>query len=128
MKILIVDDKMSVRQAMAKILRDIGFKDVTQAVDGQHAWDLLENDTESGRHLPYDLVISDLEMPKMTGLELLARIRKHQRFKEMPFIMATTVTAKEVILKAMRLGVQAYIMKPFDGVTVRLKLRQAGIL
>lgn len=128
MKILIVDDKVSIRRSMVSILKSIGFTDVTQAVDGQDAWETLEKDLQPDGLLPFDLIISDLEMPKMTGLDLLQNIRKHNRLKTIPFILATSVTAKDIILKTMRLGIQAYIIKPFDCVTVKLKLRQAGIL
>ncbi len=128
MKILIVDDKASIRSAMKNILVSLGLSNITQAVDGQQAWDTIENGFKKDGAPPFDLIISDMEMPKMTGLELLRTVREHRSMKTMPFIMATTVTAKEIIIQTMRLGVQAYIIKPFDGAVVELKLRQAGIL
>lgn len=128
MKILIVDDKASIRSAMQKILVGLGFSDITQAVDGQQAWENLEGGFQKTGIVPFDLIISDMEMPKMSGLELLSAVRGHEIFKDIPFIMATTVTAKEIILQTMCLGVQAYIIKPFNSVVVELKLKQAGIL
>lgn len=128
MKILIVDDKASIRSAMKKILAGLGFSDITQAVDGQQAWDTLEDGFKKTDQLPFDLIISDMEMPKMSGLELLRAVRGHDVFRAIPFIMATTVTAREVIIQTMCLGVQAYIIKPFNSAVVELKLKQAGIL
>lgn len=128
MKILIVDDKASIRSAMLKILVGLGFSDITQAVDGQQAWDILEDGYLKTGNLIFDLIISDMEMPKMSGLELLGSVRGHEKYKDIPFIMATTVTAKEIILQTMCLGVQAYIIKPFNSAVVELKLKQAGIL
>lgn len=128
MRVLIVDDKASIRRAMEKILTGLGLNDITQAVDGQEAWELLCDELGNQNAAPFDLIISDMEMPRMTGLELLEAVRNHQVLKQTPFIMATTVTAKEIILRSMELGVQAYIIKPFDSAIVELKLKQAGIL
>lgn len=125
---LLVDDKASIRGAMKKILNDLGFRDITQAVDGEEAWlALVQANRSSGRN-GFDLIVSDLEMPKMSGLELLRAVRENEKTRQIPFIMATTVTAKDIILETMKLGVQAYIIKPFDFDTVALKLRQAGVL
>ncbi len=121
MKILLVDDKASIRSAMKKILVTLGFNDITQAVDGEEAWDKINANS-------FELIISDMEMPRMSGLELLWAVRNSNDIKDTPFIMATTVTAKKIILETMRLGVQAYIIKPFDTAMVELKLKQAGIL
>ena len=128
MRILLVDDKASMRSAMKKILNQLGFHDITQAIDGEEAWskikDVLYNDPDQ----LFDLIVSDMEMPRMSGLELLRAIRNSEDIKEIPFIMATTITAKQIILETMRLGVQAYIIKPFDYPMVEFKLKQAGIL
>lgn len=126
MKILIVDDKASMRSAMKKILVSLGFTDITQAVDGEDAWYEINNEFQKGG--AYDLIMSDMEMPKMSGLELLTAIRSSNDINNIPFIMVTTVTAKQLIIETMRLGVQAYIIKPFNRSMVELKLKQAEIL
>ena len=128
MKILIVDDKASLRKAMKKILLSLGFSDITEAIDGEDAWLKIESAFQQEFAEPFDLIVSDMEMPKMSGLELLAAVRDRAGIKDTPFIMATTVTEKQIILETMRLGVQAYIIKPFDRETVLFKLKQAGIL
>ncbi len=128
MNILIVDDKAAIRKAMRKILRDLGFSRITESGDGEDAWRRLNEPLgQSGGRL-FDLVVSDMEMPGMTGLELLRAVRSSPDLKNTPFIMATTVTARQIILETMRLGIQAYIIKPFDAEMVELKLKQAGIL
>jgi len=120
-KILIVDDKASVRTAMKTILVNLGFFDITEALDGEDAWYRVNDEA-------FDLIVSDMEMPGMTGLELLRAVRTSPELEHTPFIMATTVTKKQIILETMRLGIQAYIIKPFDAEMVELKLKQAGIL
>ena len=128
MKILIVDDKASIRSAMRNILISLGFDNITEAVDGEEAWYKVNDEFRKDPAQAFELIVSDLEMPKMSGLELLRAVRDDNNIKETPFIMATTVTAKQIILETMRLGVQAYIIKPFDSQMVELKLKQAGIL
>ncbi|MCP3875161.1 MAG: response regulator [Desulfobacteraceae bacterium] len=128
MKILIVDDKASIRSTMKTILISLGFADITEAVDGEDAWYMINDEFRKGKTEAFDLIVSDMEMPNMTGLELLRAVRKSSGMKDTPFIMATTVTAKQIILETMRLGVQAYIIKPFDAPMVKLKLKQSGIL
>ncbi|MCG8566922.1 MAG: response regulator [Desulfobacterales bacterium] len=124
MKILIVDDKPAVRSSLMGILTQLGFTRVLQARDGLVAWDILNGPGENGG---VDLVISDLEMPGMNGLELLRHIRSDARFSALPFIMATTVRDRDLILDIMKLGIQAYISKPFNHDMVEIKLKQAGL-
>lgn len=125
---MLVDDKASIRGTMRRILANLGLSDITEAVDGEEAWQKLSTVDKNSADPPFELIVSDMEMPRMSGLELLKAVRQDKTIKDTPFIMATTVTAKEIILETMRLGVQAYIIKPFDASVVELKLRQAGIL
>jgi two-component system chemotaxis response regulator CheY len=128
MKILLVDDKASIRSAMKIILNNLGFDDIVEAVDGNDAWFRLKAEFEGSLPDTYDLIISDMEMPEMSGLDLLRAVRKDSVLGSTPFIMVTTVNTKEVILATMKLGIKAYIIKPFDQKSVTLKLRQAGLL
>ncbi len=128
-KILVVDDKSSMREAMASILSTLGLTDITEAEDGQAAWTCIKDAAAGqGAKKRFDLIISDMEMPKMTGLELLRTVRKEDRTRHTRFIMATTVTSRQVILETMRLGINAYLLKPFDHQSVTCKLKQAGVL
>ena len=128
MKLLIVDDKASIRSEMKKILKQLGFKDITEAVDGNDAWFKLKAEFEGKKPYKYDLIISDMEMPEMSGLDLLKAVRGDDELKEIPFVMVTTVNTKDVIIKTMKLGIKAYIIKPFNLQSVAAKLAQAGLL
>jgi two-component system chemotaxis response regulator CheY len=128
MKVLLVDDKASIRGAMKQILVGLGLTDITEAVDGEEAWQKINAQDYRTADTRFELIVSDMEMPRMSGLELLKAVRENDSTKHTPFIMATTVTAKHIILETMRLGVQAYIIKPFNSSMVELKLKQAGVL
>ncbi len=128
MKILIVDDKASIRSSMKTILTELGFNDITEAIDGNDAWFKLKAEFQGKKPDVYDLIISDLEMPEMSGLDLLKAIRDDDKLKETPFIMVTASNTKQVILETIKLGIKAYIIKPFNSDSVKKKLIQAGFL
>ena len=77
-KILIVDDFATMRRIMKNILKQLGFKNLVEADDGTTAWEILESQT-------IDLIISDWNMPKVTGLELLKQVRASENHKKNPF-------------------------------------------
>ena len=126
MKILIVDDKASIRSSMKTILTELGFNDITEAIDGNDAWFKLKAEFLDKKPDIYDLILSDLEMPEMSGLDLLKAIRKDDKLKDTPFIMVTASNTKQVILETIKLGIKAYIIKPFNSDSVKKKLIQAG--
>jgi two-component system chemotaxis response regulator CheY len=128
MKFLVVDDKAAVRSTMVDILARLGFNDVTEAVDGSDAWFKLKAEFEGVKPEKFDLVISDMEMPGMSGLDLLKAVRGDSNLKEIPFIMVTSINTKDSILAIMKLGIKAYIIKPFTKESVTAKLVQAGFL
>ena len=128
MKVLVVDDKDSVRRAMVDILTSLGFNDLTEATDGSDAWFQIKAEFEGEEKERFDLVISDMEMPEMSGLDLLKAIRADADVKDTPVIMVTTVNTKDVILETMKLGISAYIIKPFTKDSVMEKLKKAGFL
>ena len=128
MKFLVVDDKASVRSAMVDILARLGFTDVAAAVDGSDAWFKLKAEFEGVKPETFDLVISDMEMPGMSGLDLLKAVRGDKNLKDIPFIMVTSINTKDTILTIMKLGIKAYIIKPFTLESVAAKLTQAGFL
>ncbi len=128
MKILIVDDKAAIRASMKKILTELGFDDITEATDGNDAWFKLKAEFQGKKPDIYDLIISDLEMPEMSGLDLLKAMRKDNTLKDTPFIMVTASNTKQVILETIKLGIKAYIIKPFNSNSVREKLVKAGFI
>lgn len=105
--VLIVDDSASVRSVTRSILSKSGF-DVVEAADGAQALRFLQN---GGR---IDLVICDVEMPNMDGLEMLAIIRTRLQRKDLPVVMVTSVRELGALKKAKSLGVQGWILKPYD--------------
>ncbi len=115
MKFLVVDDFSTMRRIIKNLLRDIGYTDVVEAEDGKLALSQLK----TGQ---IDFVITDWNMPNMTGLELLKEIRKEKGFDELPVLMVTAESRKEQIVEAAKSGVNGYIVKPFNAQTLREKL------
>ena len=107
MSILVVDDSDTMRRIITTALKEIGLKNVTKADDGDSAWETLQRQD-------FDLILSDHKMPKMSGEELLKRVRESNRHKRIPFIMITAEAFHENVMNAVKLGVSNYIVKPFN--------------
>ena len=121
-KILVVDDSDSIRDMVCNILSELGFHSVDQAEDGAQALNFMKRMMEIDT--PYDLVISDINMPNMTGLELLEQVKDSLLLKDTPFILATTENEKNTILKALMDGANSYIVKPVDKNTLQERMGQ----
>lgn len=119
MNILIVDDQSTMRNLLRGMLEKIGFNNLDEAEDG----DVALNKMKQQR---YELVISDLHMPRMSGLELLRQARDMQGLKDVPFMMVTTESSKSAVLEAIKLKVNGYIVKPFTPETLQEKLTKMG--
>ena len=104
---LVVDDFSTMRRIVRKILKDLQFKEVFEAENGAEALKLLES-------TKVDLIVSDWNMPTMTGLELLKRVRADERLKGLPFMMVTAEAQKENIIEAIQAKVSNYVVKPFS--------------
>ncbi len=117
MKILIVDDFSTMRKIIRNILTQLGFKNILEADDGTTALDVLAKES-------VDLIISDWNMPKMSGLELLKAIRSNPATQNLPFVMVTAEAQKENILEAIKYKVSQYIVKPFTPETLKEKLEK----
>ncbi len=104
--ILVVDDFPAMRSALRGGLESVGFRDITLASNGREAWKLLNSEK-------FDLVISDLNMPQVNGLELLDMIRQDDQLKYLPFILVTAEREKDLITKAIDLGVTDCLIKPY---------------
>lgn len=119
-KILVVDDMQTMRLIVKKNLAQLGFANVTDAVDGAAAWTLIQKAVEERQ--PYMLIVSDWTMPKMTGLDLLKNVRAHPEIGWTPFILLTAESDAELVKQALLAGVSNYITKPFTPDTLKQKL------
>lgn len=122
-KILIIDDMPSIRELVRNQLRGLGFIDIIEAEDGEDGWATIL--TKLGEAAPIELVISDWNMPKLKGLELLKRVRSDNRFASLPFILLTSEAEREQVTEAVMAGVSQYIVKPFSGKIFEDKLKTA---
>ena len=113
--VLIVDDFLTMRRIVRKILRDLDFENIIEAEDGSAALDVLKT-------TKVDLIVSDWNMPRMTGLELLKEVRGNDSIKDTPFLMVTAEAQKENIVEAVKARVSNYIVKPFTAATLEEKL------
>ncbi len=104
--ILIVDDSYSIRESINYFLTESGYK-VIKAVDGVDALTFL-----NGQKI--DLIITDLHMPNLNGIELIKKIRKTNGYKRIPVLLLTTETLKEKKLEAKKAGATGWLNKPFD--------------
>lgn len=116
--VLVVDDIAAVRSVMRKLLGTIGFTTISEAADGEQALQCL-NSSDVG------LIISDWNMPKINGLDLLEQVRADEKHKHLPFIMITANKSREHVIEAANRGVSGYISKPFNVDTLRAKIIEA---
>lgn len=115
MRILVVDDQVSMRGLSRYSLQQIGFKLIDDCANGKQALEKLQIQ-------PFDLVISDWNMDVLDGLSLLKLIRAHPQFKKLPFIMVTGQGDREQVKQAVEAGVNNYIIKPFTVATLKGKI------
>lgn len=115
MKILIVDDFSTMRRIIRNILKQIGYSDIHDAEDGTQAITKLKADR-------FDFVISDWNMPNMSGLDLLKAIRTDADLKDTKFLMVTAETMQESVIAAVQAGVNNYIIKPFTAETMKERI------
>ncbi len=105
-KILVVDDFATMRKVIRNLLKQSGYENVTEAEDGVAAMSVLKS-------TKIDFVISDWNMPNMTGIELLRAVRSDNELGAMPFLMVTAESLKDNVVEAVKAGVSNYIVKPF---------------
>ena len=115
LKILLVDDFSTMRRIIRNLLKEIGYTSVEEAEDGAIALDKLKSE-------PFDFIISDWNMPNMTGIELLKAVRADGELKKMPFLMVTAEAKPENVTEALKSGVSNYIVKPFTSVILKEKI------
>lgn len=117
MKVLIVDDFASMRRIVKNTLKQIGFKNIFEADDGTTALAMLKEQK-------IDLVLADWNMPKMSGLELLKKVKKDEALKTIPVFLVTAEAQKENVIEAIQAGVSNYIVKPFTPDSMKQKLER----
>jgi len=115
MKVLVVDDFATMRKIVRNILKQIGFEDITEAEDGNAALRILKSDK-------IGLVVTDWNMPNMSGLELLQEIRKNSQTSNLPVLMVTAEGLKENVMEAVKAGVNNYVVKPFTAEVLQEKI------
>ncbi len=117
MKILVVDDFATMRRIIKNILTQLGFKNIIEADDGTTALNVLKSEK-------IGLIVSDWNMPKMTGLDLLKAVRADASMADTPFIMVTAEAQQDNIILAVKAKVSQYIVKPFTAETLSEKLNK----
>ena len=115
MPILVVDDFNTMRRIVRSLLKQLGFSNVDEAVDGNDALEKI-----AAKH--YGLVLSDWNMEPKSGIELLREVRQNTKYKELPFILITAESKVENIVEAKKAGVNQYIVKPFNAKTLKEKM------
>lgn len=117
MKVLVVDDFATMRRIVKNILTQLGFKNIIEADDGTTALAALKQEKVG-------LIISDWNMPKMTGLDLLKEVRAGADTADIPFIMVTAEAQQDNIILAVKAKVSQYIVKPFTADTLGEKIEK----
>ena len=103
------------RRIVRNILRQIGLANVVEADDGTTAWEILNREK-------IDFIVSDWNMPKMPGIDLLRKVRASEQFGNLPFLMVTAEAQQENIIEAVQAKVSNYIVKPFTADTLKQKI------
>lgn len=113
--ILFVEDSPTMRRIIANSLKRLGYTDIIEAENGVDALDKIEGKT-------IDLLVTDWNMPEMNGADLVKNIRAMPEYETLPIVMITTRGMKDDVMKAMKLGVNGYVIKPFTPEILRTKL------
>ncbi|MGJ7917623.1 response regulator [Massilia sp. LXY-6] len=113
MKVLVVDDDVVSRMMLMHMIDSAGNYDVLEAEDGEEAWRQLDAGARPA------LLFCDLRMPRLSGMELLARVKADERFASLPFVLVSAAADSATMERAIGLGADGYIVKPFDDDKVR---------
>lgn len=121
MNILIVDDSAAIRKILQRVLAqaNVAFGQVLEAGDGAQALEIMQ-------HNEVGLILSDINMPHVDGLQLLARLKAHEQWRKVPVVMITTEGSQSKVMEAVQLGAAGYVRKPFTPDQIKEKL--AGLI
>ena len=122
MRILVVDDMSTMRKIISKTLKNMGFTNIEEADDGATAWPMVEKSIEFKQ--TYHFIISDWNMPKMTGIDFLKKVRETSEYKKLPFLMVTAEAEQKNVITAVQAGVSNYIVKPFTPDSLAEKIKK----
>jgi len=117
MKILIVDDFSTMRRIIKNLLRDLGYTNTSEADDGKTALPLLQGGD-------FDFLVTDWNMPGMTGIELLRAVRADTKLSSLPVLMVTAEAKRDQIVEAATAGVNGYVVKPFTAAALKEKIEK----
>jgi two-component system chemotaxis response regulator CheY len=125
-RVLVVDDMMTMRKIVIKMLKDLGFTEFVEACDGLRGWEALDKASPS-----IQLIFSDINMPRMGGLDLLRKVRSEAKYREIPFILLTGEVDMKTVESAVESNVTIYLLKPISPDQMKKKLlalpdRKAG--
>ncbi len=115
MRILVVDDSPTIRELTKIFLKDLEFTNVEEAADGSNALEKLKSEV-------FDLVITDWNMPQLSGLDLLKAIRADDKMKKIPVLMVTSVDEKDNVIQAVQAGINDYFLKPISAEVLKNKI------
>ncbi|MCT4642993.1 MAG: response regulator [Bacteriovoracaceae bacterium] len=121
-KLLVVDDMTTMRKIIINMLKKMGCSNIEEANDGLPAWDMIQKAHEAG--IPYDFILSDWNMPGLTGFDLLKKVRADERFKKLPFLMITAEGEQANVIAAVKAGVSNFVVKPFNIITLQQKIEK----
>lgn len=116
-KVLIVDDFATMRKVVRNLLKQVGYEDIVEAEDGVMALKTLKSQK-------IDVIVSDWNMPNMTGLELLKAVRADEELAKTPFLMVTAEALQDNVVAAVKAGVNNYIVKPFTAEVLNDKIKK----
>lgn len=116
-KILVVDDFLTMRRIVRNLLKQLGYENITEAENGEHAYVKLKGGG-------FGFVISDWNMPVLDGLGLIKKVRSDPEIKDLPFLMVTAEAEKEKVIEAIRAGVSNYVVKPFTAEVLKEKIEK----
>ncbi|HRR39892.1 MAG TPA: response regulator [Syntrophales bacterium] len=115
--ILVVDDFATMRKVIRNLLKQVGYENIVEAENGEAALSVLKS-------RKVDLIISDWNMPTMSGYELLKAVRADDELQKTPFLMVTAEALKDNVVQAVKAGVSNYIVKPFTAEVLNDKISQ----
>lgn len=116
-KILLVDDSISLRMVAKKVLINLGYENVTLADDGTTALEKLKEHS-------FDLVISDWNMKEMSGIELVQEMNSDQSLKHIPFLLVTGEEDQDALLEAIKAGISNFMTKPYNAEILSKKIER----